>query len=183
MIQSKRTPYPLPEFSPRRLLDPAVFSMLALVLCATVWFCLLTGASRAYGGEPLRFDPPPVDTGMYQSQPADAKPPKRSSISGGAESLSNTQAKRPASEKAPDLASELVPDSTRESPATGPDTGPDTGSEAAASENAGQSDDTKVVHLFNTADMFRKSIANNAPQWERVANEVKKKLFLSRLRA
>lgn len=36
-----------------------------------------------------------------------------------------------------------------------------------------------TVYLFDTADMFRKSIANNAPQWERVANEVKKKLLHS----
>ena len=173
MVQYKRTQHPLPEFSPRRQPGPVVFCMLALVLCATVWFCLLAGTTRAYGSEPLRFDPPPVDTAASRSQPGDsaATPPKGAVKAKGVEGRPGTKAEAPAPEAAP----EAAPDSTGESP--------DTAQGTAASEKNEPNDDTKVVHLFNTADMFRKPIANNAPQWERVANEVKKKLFHSRPRA
>ena len=143
MLQYRRTISPLPEFSsPGRQPGFVVFCMVALALCATVSFSL-TGATRAYGAEPLRFAPPPVDT-----------------------TASRSQTTAPASTEAPPA------ENFTES---------DAGDVPAANAENDTKDGARVVHLFNTADMFRKPIAGNTPQWERVTNDVKKKASLSRL--
>ena len=152
---------------------PGLVVWAAVLLCLVV--CCGQTASTAFAAQPLRFDPPPVDTtssrldsaGSAQQQPAQR--PSQPAASTAAQAPE--QVADPASAQAPEQVAGQVPEPAAEGDA------PSDGEAESA-----EASDAKPVHLFDTADMFRKSISGNAPQWERVVNDVKKKVYHSHQR-
>ena len=111
-------------------------------------------------GQPLKFDSPPVDTGR----------PAAASSADSSDLMDNEGRDASLAEPGRDLVEQLLNEATaEESPKP----------RAGAKASAGKEDADKdggPVRLFNTADLFRKPIKGNAPQWERVLGEVKKKV-------
>lgn len=181
----------------RKLFGVACFIIAGCILWSI--FTVSVFAASRYGA-PLQFDDPPVDLGQgYKQQEIIASPPitygKPIGNSPSSQAAKNeTLPFEVSHEKSSDavlgvVAKSIAVDSaasTGEEPATSlPEDAPKNAKEEAITSSAvatkqEKPPDTpenavKVVRLFNTVDLFRKPIAGNAPQWERVVNSEKKK--------
>ena len=130
-----------------------VFALIVLAVFASAW----GNASAATGkyGKPLRFDPPPVDTGnARQADLPEPSPP----LSGPGEAAGDGAARPDGGEGAGGDASGL-------------ESGTQAAQPAATAANAAAS--TSPIRLFGTVE-FRSPI-KNLPKWERVMGSEKRK--------
>jgi hypothetical protein len=80
-----------------------------------------------------------------------------------------------------DLVEKMLNEAAAEAEAAEKPKAKEGGKAAATKEESGKDDGP--VRLFNTADLFKKPIKGNVPQWERVVGEVKKKVCPFRMMA
>ena len=121
---------------------------------------------------PLKLESPTLDTGK-EAAPAGATETVDLAESEGKDGS--------LAEPGRDLVEKMLNEAATEGEVAEKPKAKEGGKVAASKEETGKDDGP--VRLFNTADLFKKPIKGNVPQWERVVGEVKKKVRPFRMMA